>query len=91
MFWKAKPPMDEQLEAQILRPGERWEAMPPKPMPEIEPALLKIMDAQAALTRASKAWNRSQLEDAVRSARYFLDLADRAIDSQNTISTNTQK
>lgn len=76
--------MAEQLNPHFLLPGERWQAAPPKPIPEIEPALLKVMDAQAALTRASKAWNRSQLEDAIRSARYFLDLADRAIDSQNT-------
>lgn len=45
------------------------------PMPAIVPALLKINDAQDALYRASKSWNRSQLIDAIRSARYFLDVA----------------
>ena len=87
MFWKTKPlPMAQQL-PHAPRPlpfePQRWIAPPPKPMPDIEPALLKISDARTAIERAEKAWNKSQLQDAIRSARYFLDLAEKAIDSQN--------
>jgi hypothetical protein len=44
-------------------------------MPDIAPALLSVKDCQGALARAETSWNRSQLEDALRSAQHFLDAA----------------
>jgi hypothetical protein len=66
MFWK--PGMKRAL------------PVPPRPMPNIVAALVRIQDVQLAVERAAGAWNRAQLEDAIRSARHFLDLADRALD-----------
>lgn len=49
---------------------------PPKAMPCIQPALLSIHDVRSAVDRAEKSCNKSQLIDAIRSARYFLDIAE---------------
>lgn len=50
---------------------------PPPPMPNIRPALLLTDDASKALGRY--AWNQTQLEDNIRSAEFFLDLAKKAL------------
>lgn len=55
---------------------------PMQPMPNITPALLKIEDARAAIERASKSWNKSQLVDAIRSVRYFLDIASDSLEGK---------
>lgn len=52
----------------------------PPPMPRIGPARVHIQDALAAMTRADAAWNETQLRDAIRSARYFLDKMESALD-----------
>lgn len=45
----------------------------PPPMPNVAAALLHIDDAKAALSRTI--WNKTQLEDAIRSAEFFIALA----------------
>jgi hypothetical protein len=45
-------------------------------MPRIEPALIHVKGAQEACARAAKCWNETALLDAIRSARYFLYLAE---------------
>lgn len=54
------------------------EAQRPAPMPDVRPALLNVADLAAAVDRAGKAWNKSQLTDALRSARFFLERAEQA-------------
>ena len=46
---------------------------PPPPMPDVTAALVNIADAKAALSRTI--WNKSQLQDAIRSAEFFIALA----------------
>ena len=58
--------------------------LPPSPSPDIQGALLTLNDAGAALQRGQAAWNRSQLTDAIRSARYFLDLAEGELNHSKT-------
>ncbi len=57
-------------------------APPPPPMPDIREALLRVWDLQAAASRAGACWNRTQLKDALRSARHFLDAADKALENK---------
>ena len=54
-------------------------APPPPPVPEIRSALVLVGEAGKAIHRATSAWNRYQLDDAIRSARYFLDEAEAEI------------
>ena len=42
-------------------------------MPDVAAALLHIEDAKAALSRYI--WNKAQLQDAIRSAEFFIALA----------------
>ena len=46
---------------------------PPPPMPDVQEALVHIADAKTALSRTI--WHKSQLQDAIRSAEFFLALA----------------
>lgn len=47
----------------------------PPPMPGVREALLDVIEARKALERAEKAWNATQLEDALRSASFFIEKA----------------
>lgn len=49
---------------------------PPQPMapaPEVSKAKIHLTDLKGAVERIGQAWNKSQLDDALRSARYWLD------------------
>ena len=56
---------------------------PPPPMPAIAAALLHIDDAKNALSR--HIWNKSQLEDAIRSAEFFIALAKKNVLTQEPV------
>lgn len=45
-------------------------------MPDVERAQIYLPDAAAALQRATAAWNPTQLRDALRSLRTFIDKAE---------------
>ena len=49
---------------------------PPPPMPSVRPALVQMEFAREAIERGCNAWSRSQVEDAIASARRFLDAAE---------------
>jgi hypothetical protein len=53
----------------------------PTPMPDVQKALLYVPDAEAALLRAKCAWNATQMRDALRSARFFIDKAEEQFDA----------
>lgn len=48
----------------------------PPPMPNVRAALVHVPDMRAAVERAAKAWNKSQLDDAIRSLKYYIALAE---------------
>jgi hypothetical protein len=50
---------------------------PPPPMPTIRGALIDVASAREALSRYI--WNHTQLEDALRSAEYFIAEARKRI------------
>lgn len=54
----------------------------PAPMPQVRVALLSVRDLQEAADRAAKAWNLTQLRDALRSVRYFLELAESSLEKE---------
>ncbi len=56
---------------------------PPQPMPQVQPALLCVRDMQAAAERASGCWNVTQMRDALRSVRYFLEKAEAALPKES--------
>lgn len=49
----------------------------PPPMPDVRGALLLVRDLSKAVQRASKAWNKTQLRDAMQSVRYFVDFIEK--------------
>ena len=49
------------------------EIVHPPSMVEVRDALLSVRDAKQALERAEQCWNAVQLEDALRSAKFFID------------------
>jgi hypothetical protein len=51
----------------------------PPPMPGIGGALLCTIEARRALERGELAWNKSQLRDALLSARNFINEAEGAL------------
>jgi hypothetical protein len=51
-------------------------------MPGIRAALLSITESRKALERGEAAWNRTQLEDAIRSAEYFIATARSSMEAQ---------
>ena len=51
---------------------------PPPPMRDVARAQPMLQELREAAERAAKAWNRSQLEDALRSVRHFADEAEAA-------------
>jgi hypothetical protein len=44
----------------------------PPPMPDVAAARIPMQDVAQAAARAAQAWNRAQMEDAIRSAEFFL-------------------
>ena len=52
---------------------------PPPPMPNVRTAKVYLPDLHAAVIRAEQAWNKPQLQDALRSARYFIEQAEAAM------------
>lgn len=44
-------------------------------MPQAQDALLSITEARKALERGERSWNTSQIEDAIRSAEFFIKAA----------------
>ena len=48
---------------------------PPPAMPDIREALLDVKEATKALQRGEDAWNKTQLEDALNSAEFFIKKA----------------
>lgn len=48
---------------------------PPPPMDDVRRAQFRLVDVQAAITRAQRAWNMAQFDDALDSAQRFLDMA----------------
>ncbi|NML61814.1 hypothetical protein HHL21_12160 [Massilia sp. RP-1-19] len=54
----------------------------PPPMPQIHLALNRIADARVSLERGEAAWCATQIEDAIRSAEFFIKAARDALNSQ---------
>ncbi|MBB3004372.1 hypothetical protein FHX57_006754 [Paraburkholderia tropica] len=53
---------------------------PPPPMPNIKAARLATDDLVKAAGRANQAWTKAQMRDALRSVRYWLELAEQSIE-----------
>ncbi|SDH42118.1 MULTISPECIES: hypothetical protein [unclassified Duganella] len=56
----------------------------PQPMPAVARALIPLKDASTAIQRGLEAWNSSQLQDAIRSAEFFIAKAKLALDDKPT-------
>lgn len=50
----------------------RVAAPPPPPTPEVAKAKVHVNDLISSVSRISDAWNKSQLDDAIRSAEFFI-------------------
>lgn len=50
----------------------------PPPMPDIREAKEKLPDLIMAANRAEEAWNKTQLEDALNSVRFYLEKIEAA-------------
>jgi len=57
--------------------------MTPPPMPGVAQARLPMSEAKNAAERGAEAWNRSQLEDAIRSVEFFIEKAKAALAAQD--------
>lgn len=57
----------------------RFGKPPTTPMPNVERAQIYLPDAEAALQRATAAWNPTQMRDALRSLRTFINKAEAAL------------
>lgn len=55
----------------------------PEPMPQVRCALLSITDARKELERGEQVWNVTQLDDAIRSAEFFIKAARDSMASQS--------
>lgn len=51
----------------------------PPSLVEVRDALLAVQDAQQALLRAEACWTAPQLEDALRSAKFFINEASKRL------------
>lgn len=51
----------------------------PPPMREVQPAKMHLRDAYRACDRISRAWNKTQMEDALRSLRFYLEKMEKAL------------
>jgi hypothetical protein len=49
------------------------------PMPEICTARMRLEDCAEAVQRGLDSWNKTQIIDVIRSARYFLDEAEKSL------------
>lgn len=56
---------------------------PPPPMPNIQSARRTTDDLVKASQRANAAWNKSQMIDALRSVRYWLELAEKVCEQNS--------
>ena len=61
----------------------RLDPPPPPPMPGVAQAQQPLTEAAAAIERGLRAWNTSQLQDALRSASYFIVLAEESLARQS--------
>lgn len=52
---------------------------PTPPMPLVRNALTHMEDVAKAVNRARECWNSEQLRDVLRSARHFIDLAEKEL------------
>lgn len=55
--------------------------VPIRPMPKVSKALVYLPDLQAAVNRAGKAWNKTQLEDALASAKNFIKIMEQSLEN----------
>lgn len=62
-----------------VAPSESVRTFRPSPMPTVARARIYLPDAQLALDRAAVAWNPTQMTDAIRSLRTFLNQAEEAL------------
>lgn len=52
----------------------------PDPTPEVARAKVHLSDLHKACTRIDRAWNKTQMEDAIRSAEFFLSKIKSSLD-----------
>lgn len=52
----------------------------PPPMPPVARAFVHLQDVHDAAERLGKAWNRAQVEDAIRSIRFYLERMEGAME-----------
>ena len=62
--------------------GRTTRPLNPGPMPQVRCALMSVRDLQEAAGRAAQAWNPTQLRDALRSVRYFLEAAEASLEKE---------
>lgn len=67
---------------EVSASGPPW-AIPgsPAPMPSVSGAVVCMKEATQAAARGAIAWNKSQVRDAIRSTRTFIDEAEAALES----------
>jgi len=67
-----------------MRARTNVELLPPPvnipPMPGVREAIPQLLEAGKAIGRGIDAWNPAQVEDAIRSARFFMERAERALE-----------
>ncbi|WP_186270093.1 hypothetical protein [Burkholderia gladioli] len=81
MFQRKRPSRSRFYEPMPELPPKRL-APPPPPSPRVARAQSVAMaDLSAAVGRASAAWSESQMIDALRSVRYWLEQAERELNA----------
>lgn len=63
---------------------------PTPPTPDTRPALVHAQDLIDAANRLSKAWNTTQVEDALRSVRFYADKIEYALNHAARVKSSVQ-
>lgn len=63
---------------------------PPPPMPNLRAARVATDDLVKAAARANSAWTKAQMRDALRSVRYWLEMAEQATEHKDDEEPHTR-
>jgi hypothetical protein len=65
-------------------PGRIHPPRSPEATPEVAAVQNHLPDLKSAVERIGSSWNATQVEDALRSARYWLDEMEKTLKEQKT-------
>lgn len=57
----------------MVIPSSHFSRLQPPPMPEVAVRLTSLPDLQKAVARVGECWNPTQLDEALRSVRFWLE------------------